>query len=542
MTVPTPETPSTLPAKPVSAPDVPLWGRMELLWLVMAPLCALIFALCSPLAPNDLWYHVRAGEFIARGAIPHQNGMSNGVPLDAPYYYQSWLAELGLFATLQVGGLSGLALLRGFCLSATLSLVVAATFRRLLRLPSAPARLPAARLSALSALLGLAILSNNVDLRPQTFSVLLFGAWIFAVGEFRAQNSSKRALWAAFLVILTAIWANTHGAFAVSILGLAALALGDALSRHPRARWSVAVALASFAAVALNPRGLELYVYVAQLSNNEIGQRFIQEWKSPGLGEWHSALFWLTAVGVTLWWAISQRAAKTKNENWGEIAAFGLFFIMAARDQRAMIWFALWTTPLLASLAAQKFASSPAPERPLPRAAWFFNAVLLAFLLLCPLAFFPAIKPNFPWPREFARRFAPTPASLFPADPPLLLENTTPVAAAQWLRRNPPRGLVFTDMVCGSYLTWATHPDIKPWCDPRIELFPVAFWEDYLRLSSGPPDAAHELARRGFSDALLDRETQPGLVRRLQQSPQWQLKVHGGSTVLFRRKKDRATP
>ncbi|MBW3637253.1 MAG: hypothetical protein KY445_12455 [Armatimonadetes bacterium] len=534
MTVPTPQTPPALPAKPVSAPDMPLWGRMELLWLVMAPLCALIFALCSPLAPNDLWYHVRAGEFIARGAIPNQNGMSNGVALDAPYYYQSWLAELGLFATLQLGGLSGLALLRGFCLSATLGLVVVASFRRLLRLSPAPSRLLAARLSAFSALVGLAILSNNVDLRPQTFSVFFFGAWIFAVGEFRAQNGTRRARWGAFLVALTAIWANTHGAFAVSVLGLAALALGDSLSRHPRARFSWGIAAASFAAVALNPRGLGLYVYVAQLSNNEIGQRFIQEWKSPGLDEWHSALFWLTALGVTAWWLLSRRASKTKNENWGEVAAFGLFFVMAARDQRAMIWFALWTTPLLASLAAQKFASSSMAERPLPRAAWYFNAALLAFLLLCPLAFLPTIKPSFPWPNEFARRFAPTPASLFAADPPLLLENTTPVAAAQWLRRNPPRGLVFTDMVCGSYLTWATHPDIKPWCDPRIELFPVAFWEDYLRLSSGPRDAADELARRGFSDALLDRETQPGLVRRLEQSPQWQIKARSGSTILFR--------
>lgn len=527
----TPRTSSAPSEKPLLPP---LWGRMEVLWLVMAPLCALIFALCSPLAPNDLWYHVRAGEFIARaGAVPTQNGMSNGVALTTPYYYQSWLAELGLYRTLQWGGLSGLMLLRGFCLSAALFLVVVAAFRRVLRLAKPPSRLAAARFAALGGLVGLAIASNNVDLRPQTFSVLFFGAWIFAVGEFRAQSGNKRALWGVFIVVLTAIWANTHGAFALSILGLAVLALGDTVSHHPRARASLGLFLAALSAVALNPRGFELYLYVARLSNDTISQRFIQEWKSPGLDEWHSVLFWLTALGLIIWWAFFKRNSQSKAD-LGEELAFGLFLVMAARDQRAMIWFALWMIPFAATLAARQFRSQESLSA-VPRAAPFINAFLLAFLLACPLAFFPSVKPNFPWPTEFRRRFAPTPATLFPRDPPLLLENTTPVAAVEFLRRHPPRGPVFTDMVCGSYLTWAAHPAVKPWCDPRIELFPIAFWEDYLRLSGGPRDAARELARRGFSDALLDRDTQPALVRRLKQSPQWQEKARGGSTILFRR-------
>ena len=116
----------------------------------------------------------------------------------------------------------------------------------------------------------------------------------------------------------------------------------------------------------------------------------------------------------------------------------------------------------------------------------------------------------------------------------MLLDKTTPVVAAQWLQVHPPKGFVFTDMVCGSYLTYATAPQIRPWCDPRIELFPVAFWEDYLRLSAGPPDASQELEARGFSDALLDRQSQPALVQRLRQSSRWRPVAQNGSTILFR--------
>jgi hypothetical protein len=531
MTDSTPETAPSLLEKP---PLPPLWGRMETLWLWMTPLCALLFALCLPLSPNDLWYHARAGEFIARGSIPTQNGMALGVPLSTAFYYQSWLAELGLYLTLKTGGLSGLMLLRAFCLTASLALVVAATFRRLLRLLNPPSRLQAARATALAGIVGFAITSNNVDLRPQTFSGLFFGLWIFSVLEFRATTGQKRSRWGLFLVLLTGIWANTHGAFAVSILGLTMLALGDLISRQERAKTALVVALASLAIVILNPRGLGLYIYVAQLSNNEIGQRFIQEWKSPGFNEWHSVLFWLTAFGVLFCWPFSMQNKKDKGENLGERLVYFLFVIMAARDQRAMIWFALWMVPLFASILVGRRSQKFVPELAVPRIAQVFNAVILSFLLLLPLALFPGVKAAWPWPPEFRHRFAPTPRSLFPGDPPLLLENTTAVVAAEYLRAHPPRGKLFTDMVCGSYLTWATYPAVKPWCDPRIELFSVPFWEDYIRLSSGPADAVAELEKNGFTDALLDRDSQPGLVKRLSASKAWTVVAQSGSTLLFR--------
>ncbi|RYG67836.1 hypothetical protein EON80_12790, partial [bacterium] len=338
---------STHELTPPSSTLPPLWGRMETLWLWMAPLCALLFGLCLSLAPNDLWYHVRAGEFIARGSIPTQNGMALAVPLDTPFYYQSWLGELTLYLTLKFGGLSGLVLLRAFCLTGTFMVIAAATFRRLLRLPNAPSRLLAARLTAFGTIVALAIASNNVDLRPQTFSVFLFSLWIYGVLELRATRGTARQRWGIFLVLLTGLWANTHGAFAVSILGLSALAAGDAIMRHERAKISAIVALASLAIVALNPRGLGLYIYVAQLSNNEIGQRFIQEWKSPGFDEWHSILFWICGFAL-LRGVFSLKDERNGTANRGEQLTYALLLIMAARDQRAMIWFALWMAPVLA--------------------------------------------------------------------------------------------------------------------------------------------------------------------------------------------------
>ena len=532
------------PANPLP----PLWGRMETLWLLVAPLCALLYTLCLPLAPNDLWYHVRAGELIARGAIPTQNLMSSAIALDAPYYYQSWLAELVLFVTLKIGGLSGLVLVRSFFVAGAFLAVTAATFRALLRLPDPPTRLVAARISALGAILGLLMASNNLDLRPQVFSLFGFGVWIFAALEFRAAPPRNRARWGAFLAVWIWVWANTHGAFIVALLGLFALALSDRLWRRENFKTSLGVAIAAGAAALLNPRGAALYGYVAGLSRDEVSQKWVQEWRSPGFDEWHSILFWACAAGIFLAAIVSrmflrrQIPQKMKGKaNAKEFLALllplALFFSMAARDQRSIVWFALWLVPVLGALCCGFIRGKPAPVlpvAPVPRAALGINATLLVLLGLSPLALFPGFKAGWPWPKEFKQRFAPTPSS-FAADPALLLENTTPVAATQFLLKNPPRGKLWTDMVCGSYLTYAGRGEIRPWCDPRIEMFPVEFWEDYLKLSGGPRDAVAQMEARGFSDVLLDRENTPALARRFRESAGWRRVAANGSTLLFRR-------
>ena len=109
---------------------LPFWARIETLWLLFVPLCALVYALLQPLAPNDLWYHVRAGELLAQtGHIPTTNAMSSGVPLDTPFYYQSWLAEAALYQTLIHFGLGGLQWLRALCLCGAFGILMWAGLR-----------------------------------------------------------------------------------------------------------------------------------------------------------------------------------------------------------------------------------------------------------------------------------------------------------------------------------------------------------------------------------------------------------------------------
>lgn len=522
-----PLSPSRLLNSVPPSPTLPLWARIETLWLLFVPLCAIIYALLQPLSPNDLWYHIRAGELaVLSGHLPTTNSMSTAVPLDKPFYYQSWLAEITLYATLTRFGLSGLQWLRALCLCGAFLFSIGSGLRwtRREHLSSGAS----ARAVAAGNLWAFLLLSNNVDLRPQTFSVLLCALWVWLLLDFWRAPSWSRG---AGLCLVAAMWANTHGAFVLAPASLVVLSVSQLFFGRTKALWAAtgAVVLATL----VNPHGWGLYGYLSNLSNDAISQKYIQEWRSPGFDEWHSLLFWVSPFFIALLW----RAAKAPLSYLPYLSTVALTYVMGARDQRAMIWFALFAAPLIALLIARLL---PTPRSQLvPRAAQLINAALLLFLCLTPLLFSPELKTSLPWPDTFKSRFASTPQNLFPGSPALLLERTTPSAAIGWWHRHPQQNrAIWTDMVCGSFLTWATRPQsagkntILPLCDPRIELYPASFWENYRRLSAGPLGAGSEIQKSGFTQALVDAETQTGLVRELKRE-KWTVVARGGSTLLF---------
>ncbi len=93
-------------------------------------------------------------------------------------------------------------------------------------------------------------------------------------------------------------------------------------------------------------------------------------------------------------------------------------------------------------------------------------------------------------------------------------------------------------MVFGSYMTWALYPRLKPFAEPRVELYSTQFWLRYASLCRGPKNASAQLEKDGFTQALLDPQpqNQRELVRRLGKSPRWELVLKRGPAILFGRR------
>jgi hypothetical protein len=143
----------------------------------------------------------------------------------------------------------------------------------------------------------------------------------------------------------------------------------------------------------------------------------------------------------------------------------------------------------------------------------------------------PWFKPALPLPETYREQFAPVPGA------PLLFANDTPVGAAEYLRDEPCAGNLFNEMGYGSYLIWALYPVEQVFVDPRVELFPLELWEDYVNISRGQ-DTATLLAAYDIGCVLLDVDDQEGLAETMPTLGGWERTYEDGQSEVWRRTSD----
>lgn len=553
--------------------QTPWWGKIGLIWLILVPLVMVVYVLAQPLAPNDFWYHLRAGEWmVTHRSFPRVAMFTTSVPAGTPYFYQSWIAEIIMYLTLKWSGLAGSQILRAVCFGGAIAIFIAAAQHRakvLLAAPGVDAFNNGARRVAIIGLPALYMCIPNADMRPQAFSVPLFA--IFAAIIFAWPHTNRRQLMirAACLIGMMTVWANTHGAFATGLIMLCLFCIGEtlhfyfgkSLTAHLGSRFSKTqlqimwiAFIGSLAAVCINPRGLGIYTYVYALAENPIGKKYIQEWQPPTWTDSSNAVFFCCGIAILLMLILiveryrNKQKAETNQESTfgalglrpGELLLIAAFFVMGLRNVRSILWFALVFiivgTALLCRIYLPKVQET---IEVIPPSMQRMNLVLVVIISSLVILFLPRFKPLLPWPETYIERFAPVSAmrssNEFEDTPPMMLSENTPVAATAFLRENPPRGLLWNDMVFGSYLVWALPPNNGPWADPRIEMRPNVFWETYIDTSHGENNPSATLNARGFSDILINKKAsnQDKLKSNLSASSQWVRRYEDDISILF---------
>jgi len=110
------------------------------------------------------------------------------------------------------------------------------------------------------------------------------------------------------LPIITAVWGNLHGGYAVAFMLAAAYLIGEIgnrLTRHaddPVLSWQQlgllgGVMVVSLLTVALNPYGWQMWVYPLRTVGIDSLRDFIQEWRSP---DFHATMTWPFAAMLVL--------------------------------------------------------------------------------------------------------------------------------------------------------------------------------------------------------------------------------------------------
>lgn len=549
--------PTTLAAAPAQTwrLSIPTWD--QLLFILALALAGGLVAI-APTIPHDFWWHLRAGQIIANEGIPTTNRFAWTLPADQPFTYAAWLAEWLMYQLARLGWPSAPVLLRN--LLGLLAFVLVGL--------NAQRRSGSWRLAALAVLCAATLAADNFSTRPQNFSWPLFAFFALLLHVANAGRLRMRALLA--LPPHMALWVNLHGAFVLGLLVFALVCVGEtlrhllkrpgALSRRHLALLAV-VALATAAAALLNPLGFGIVRYVAGIATDPASQTLVSEWQPPTIRNLPGLVFFLSLLALPLAWLFSRQRPSLTD---GLLA--GVFAILAARSQREVAWYGMLAAPLLAqclagivrsarqpnhgigtargrrsgrqSAARKRSDHLPTPVVAAPSATNIRSQsglaplrVLLALGLLIALV---AVQPPFSLRLPFAGRRPDSYAAVPGA--PRLFAHDTPVAAVEYLRQHPSDGHLFNEMGYGSYLIWAIDETTPVFVDPRVELYSLPFWQDYLAISGARTLNELLISKYSIECVLASERTQPRLISALAvDSAHWALEYRDAESVIYRR-------
>lgn len=243
----------------------------------------------------DVWWHLKAGEWIFQHrAWPTTDSFSSH-GAGKPWTAYSWGAELLLYGLYRALGLRGLVLY-----TAGLSVAIVAAFHRLVRRLSRDTLLSVAL--TLVAVLGLVPVETP---RPWMFSILLFVVELDLLLTAGRTGNRRLLLWLAPLFVL---WANVHIQFVLGLMVLGMAVAEPVLARFtPEAivnddsrrisfRWMAFVFVLCVAATLANPYHWHLYQVARQLVGQSRLWNLIQE---LGAMRFRSVENW-TALAVTV--------------------------------------------------------------------------------------------------------------------------------------------------------------------------------------------------------------------------------------------------
>jgi hypothetical protein len=453
-----------------------------------------IFAMAARISVDtDTWWHLRAGQWIwEHRAVPYVDPFSY-TRQGAAWEYPGWIVEVPMYWIYRLLGPGGLNLWT----AAMVTLAFTFVWRTLSGGPF---------LRAFVMILAVAASGVYWAARPYLVTFLLAAITLWILEDYRVKDypSGYRRIW--WLPVLMALWANSHGGFAVGFIllgvyfvGCFSLAInGSRIGLHysrTALRTLIPVILASIVAVCINPYGPVMLLYPFKTVGIGALQDYIQEWQSPNF---HSIsvqpfawllLLTLAAVGV------SRRRISLV-----DLLLVSGFFYLGLLAGRNVALFALVApmvitrhlAPVTAGLGWQ-FKLRGLPVGMVPRGIAITN-LLIAGLVLVAVGFKIAL--------------------VYPASAnDEAFRKILPVGAVQYLHETEPPGRLFNSYNWGAYLLWEL-PEYPVFVDGRTDLYNDEVIGEWLRVARAEEGWQETLDRWDVHLILLEPNTP--LVYRLE--------------------------
>jgi len=481
------------------------------LWVFVVLACSFAYVSTLPLEPNDYWVYLKNGAItMSSKHIVRQDHLSF-TAAGKQYINLQWLSEIIFYGLYRLGGVP----LSIFCHA----LLTTASFALILIL--ARKNCGNLRIAAGVTFICLTLSATNLALRPQAFSVFFFPLALLLLQYHRFL----------FLPLVVALWANCHGAFVLGPLLVGIEWLG-ALPKSPfpserltasgeewptgdgkshRAVLLVAFLLSVIASF-LNPAGPGIYRWVSVVERNSRAN-LLMEWDPPTLMEPTGFLFFLSLLALVIIHNKTRLQWKSP-----QVLKLLVFTLMALRQQRAVIWWAMAVVPFFAREFDQLSQQRSSQQRQAMGNTWIVNwgfALILSVFLLS----------TTPWLKSRNLLLPPLKRALLSPD--------TPVCIAKSLQRIRSPLRIFNNLGWGGYLAWKLDEGKKVYCHSLVYVFPEVVMGDYLLISNGYAEWERLLQRYRVNCLVLSKAEQRLLIPLVLASRRWQVYYQDELGIVF---------
>ncbi len=496
--------------------------RRPSLWLAIPVVMVLTIVWTKADYPLDYWLHINNGGWmIQHGRLIDHDTFSHTID-GQPVNNQPWLAQIWMYQVHRVGGYALNQFIAGLGYAAGVLTVMYLVGRRCQNWT----------LAALAGCVTVAVMSTNLGIRPQYFSVVLFSMQLFIL------NRARRTLpLVVGCFVIGALWTNLHGAYplcvAVPGVYLASALLEAWMNRadqhasrsqpltrtHHLARVQRFGLATGAAAVAcfVRPVPTDAISYVLNCGSRSV-ERGLVEWLPTSLGTESGPAFFASVVALVAVLSLSRRRSEVH-----EVLLLMAFFLLACSSQRMVMWWAIIFPVMCARPADQVWRHAVAWARRKRAGQSGDNAssvanptldrILATTVVVCVTVF---MIVSTPWTRSVNACLPPEKRVVILHDEPYHLVQDT----VKTLPSSVDHVNTYAPLSWGPYLTWHSAGKLKTFLDTRVDFFPAKIWSAYEAITLGSEQTDGLLAQYNV-DIVICRANQVRLIQRLSSSDRW---------------------
>ncbi len=457
-----------------------------------------ILAAGQPINDTDMWWHLRAGQYIWQSAEILKADPFSFSNTGHIWIAHEWLAELIYFLLYKAGNFYGLIIGNAVILSIILTLLYRLTLLRTGR----------PFLSAVLVMITLIMSSVFWAYRPHMLGYVCFLAFLFLLELYKSGN--HRVLW--FLPAIMVFWVNVHGSYIIGLV-LIALYLMAGLVKKDIGRiqpepWSkqqlgnLACCLAvSFLVTLLNPNTYRIIIYPFYTIGNSNIINKINEWASP---DFHEPIF-LVFLGVVLA-GLALVTISGGKHRVADLLLIGCFTGLAFFAVRNIALYLFACIPVMGRYLADLVRPGQEGKQLYPLNWIVAAAVIFGVLIL--------------WP-------SPNELSVHQN------ESVFPAGAVKYMNDNNISGKIFNDYNWGGYLLWFRFPQNRVFIDGRTDIYSDRVYPDYLKIMSLAPESL-KLLDKYKPDLILVR-SRAAINEILKGRPDWKVVYRDEESVLYKK-------